>query len=269
MQDLVNAGLLGIVEGVTEYLPISSTGHLVLFGDLIGFSGPKAEFFDVFIQLGAILAVVILYFRRFLCLLELRELQIKSFGFQGMTGIAKLMVASVPALFSGALLHSAIKAHLFSSLTVACALIVGAFIMIAVERRKIEARVLSLEAITFTQAFFIGVAQCFALWPGMSRSACTIVGGLLCGLERRVAAEFSFLVAVPVMAAAVLYDTYKNYRLLEMSDIGLFAVGFVVSFITAVIAIKAFIALLQKFSLLPFAWYRIALGILVLAIMAL
>ncbi len=263
MNELLSAFALGVVEGLTEFLPVSSTGHLILFGEAISFSGPKAETFEIFIQLGAILAVVVLYFRRFVALLDFRS----SEGFAGLNGLTKLAVGCLPAFVLGALLHKLIKQYLFGSFAVATALIVGALVMIFVERRQRTPSTSCVEEITHRQAFFVGCIQCFALWPGMSRSASTIIGGMLCGLDRKVAAEFSFVLAVPVMAAAVCFDLMKSYTLIEQSDLQVFGVGFITSFIIAALAIKFFLGLLNKFTLEPFAYYRIFLGGLVLTLL--
>lgn len=264
MGDLLVAIILGIVEGLTEFLPVSSTGHLIVAGNLLGFSGDKAACFEVFIQLGAILAVVALYWRRFLALIPFlpREPGTEE-GFSGFRGIALLAVTTFPALVAGVLLHKLIKAYLFGPVTVAWALGIGGVAILMVERYKPGAVVESLDALGYKQAFIVGIFQCLAMWPGMSRSACTIVGGMLSGLDRRTATEYSFLAAVPVMVAATLYDLFKAWNLLSFSDIGFFAVGFAVSFISAAIAVKTFIAMVQRWSLAPFAWYRIALAPLI------
>ncbi len=263
MHELSSAALLGIVEGLTEFLPVSSTGHLIIVGDLISLKGRKVEFFDVFIQLGAILAVVLLYFRRFTGLLKF-EKAFHISGLEGFAGIVKFGVACLPAFVLGALLHGFIKENLFTTGTVAAALVAGALLMILAEKRAKAVRVREAGGITVKDAFFIGLAQCLALWPGMSRSACTIAGGLFCGLERKVAAEFSFLVAVPVMFAAVVFDGYKSLPFIEAGDLPFYLTGFAVSFVSAVVAIRVFIAMLGRFTLIPFAWYRIALAALVM-----
>lgn len=264
MSELLTAALLGIVEGLTEFLPVSSTGHLILAGDLLAFTGSKANTFEVFIQLGAILAVVVLYWHRFIGFLQLSR---PTSLFQGWGGIVRVGVATVPALICGALFHSTIKAVLFSPAPVAVALILGGVVMVLIERaRFLSPRTGTVDEITLKQSFAIGVVQCLSLWPGMSRSGSTIIGGMVCGLERRVAAEFSFVVAVPVMLAAVSYDLLKNASQLSQSDLPLFAVGFVVSFFTAILAIRFFVSLLGRWTLRPFGYYRIALGVLVLLV---
>ncbi len=268
---LVVAALLGIVEGLTEFLPVSSTGHLILAGKALGFTGPVADSFEIFIQLGAILAVVVLYFDRFRNLLRglfTDGIQFKSAPeFTGASGLAKIALACAPAFVMGALFHKKIKEFLFTPGSVAAALIVGGAIMLLVDNKRREERTTSLEDISYRQAFLLGIFQCCALWPGVSRSGSMLVGGLLLGLSRSVAAEFSFLVAVPVMFAATALDLVKSRELLSQSDLGLFAVGFVVSFITAVFAIRTFMTLLKRINLHPFAIYRIAFGALVLAML--
>ena len=263
------AVIIGTIEGITEFLPISSTGHMIVAGELLGFTGPRAETFMIFIQLGAILAIVWLYWERFQGLLlglKKRSDDTNSTSFQGWRGITSLGVASLPVLIAGFLLHSTIKTHLFSNTTVAIALLLGGIVMIAVERFKLTARVTSLDSLSYKDAFLVGCTQCFALWPGMSRSGSTIVGGMLLGLERRVAAEFSFLVAVPVMCAAVAYDLLKSMDVLELSDIPFFGVGFVVSFVVAILAVKGFMELLKSWTLESFGIYRILVGGLILGL---
>lgn len=247
--------ILGIIEGLTEFLPISSTGHLILAGHLLDFTGPKAETFDIVIQLGAILAVVVMYWDRFTGLLKTDPER----KFSGPYGITLLVLTSIPASVVGLLAHSYIKAHLFSPTTVAYALAVGAIMIFVVEGMKKTERVLSLDEITPKLAFGIGLFQCLALWPGFSRSAATIMGGMLLGTRRTVAAEYSFIAAVPIMFAATGYDFLKNYQLFELSDLIFLAVGFGISFISAWLAIKGFIYLLGKLTLRPFGVYRLIL----------
>lgn len=262
MSESVQAAALGVVEGLTEFVPVSSTGHLILFGDLIGFHSASAETFEIFIQLGAILAVVVLYLERFLGLLELDATE----GFKGRQGLIKLFLACLPALALGFCLHEHIKS-LFQPLTVALALIIGGIVMILVERLDLSSKVEKPEELSYKTCFLTGCFQCFALWPGMSRSGSTIVGGMVLGMSRKLAAEFSFLVAVPVMCAAVGYDLLKSYDVLGVKDILPFAIGFIVSFVVAIFAIKFLLAVLQRYSLAPFGWYRIVLGIIVLGVL--
>jgi undecaprenyl-diphosphatase len=249
------AAIMGIVEGLTEYIPVSSTGHLIVAGALLGLEGEKAKTFEIFIQLGAILAVVIYYRERFLGLLDLR---VREEGrFAGVQGCLLLGVTTVPVLAAGFLLHDYLKAHLFGPLTVAWALGVGGVGILAVERWHPAPRIEGLDRIGWRQALQIGLFQCLALWPGVSRSAATILGGMLGRLDRKTSAEYSFFVAVPALTAATLYDLYKSRAILSAGDIPFFAVGFVVSFGAALLAVAGFLRLLQRGSLRPFAWYRI------------
>lgn len=249
------AVILGIVEGLTEFLPVSSTGHLIITGHLLGFTGPKAETFDIVIQLGAILAVVVLYWDRFLGLLKTDPNR----KFSGPYGLWLLFLTSIPASILGLLTHSYIKEYLFSPITVACALAVGAIMIFIVEGMDKKEKTTSLDEVTPLLAFGIGCFQCLALWPGFSRSAATIMGGMLLGARRTVAAEYSFIAAVPIMFAATGYDFLKNYKIFESGDLTFLGIGFVVSFISAWIAIKGFIYLLGKLTLRPFAIYRLVL----------
>jgi undecaprenyl-diphosphatase len=259
------AVIMGLVEGLTEFLPVSSTGHLILAGHALDFTGAKADTFEIAIQLGAILAVVALYHERFLGLLKTDPAR----PFSGPRGVWLLFLTSLPALGLGFLAHKAIKAHLFGPRTVALALFAGAVLMLVAEarasriRRPLRRPVDSLDALTPRLALLIGLFQCLALWPGFSRSGATIMGGMLLGAERKTAAEYSFLAAVPVMCAAVGYDLLKNWRLFESGDMVFLAIGFAVSFVSGFAAVKGFIGLLSRFTLRPFAWYRLALAPLV------
>ncbi len=259
MSELWIAVVMGIVEGLTEFLPVSSTGHLIIAGDLLKFTGDKASCFDVFIQLGAILAVLVLYWQRFVNLIPRANTE-KSGGFAGIHGIILLGLTTLPALVSGYLSHQIIKEYLFRPDTVALALAVGGIGILLAEKYKPKPRVLDLDQMGYVQALMVGCFQCLSLWPGMSRSASTIIGGLFSGLERKAATEYSFLAAVPVMIAATGYDLMKSWRLLEAQDFMFFAVGFVVSFVSAAIAIKTFIGLVQRWSLAPYAYYRILIA---------
>lgn len=267
--ELVVAVVLGIVEGLTEFLPISSTGHLILAGELLGFVGPKAETFEIFIQLGAILAVVVLYLPRFRALLTFRPRDPANArtGFSGLPGLAKMACACFPAAAVGLVFHKTIKQKLFGPEPVAYALIAGGIIMLLLEWKRPPAPIQEIEEISYLKAFQIGVVQCFALWPGVSRSGSMIVGGMFLGLSRSSAAEFSFLVAVPMMVMATGYDLLKSWKLLSPSDVPMFAVGFVVSFVCAMLAIRFFLALLRSGTLVPYGVYRIVFGALVLTIL--
>ena len=254
------AVIMGIVEGLTEFLPVSSTGHLIVAGHLLDFTGPKAETFEIVIQLGAILAVVVLYWERFIGLL----IPDKTRRFTGIYGLWLLFLTSLPASVLGLLAHGYIKEYLFSPMTVAVALAVGAVMIFVVEARDKREEVASLDELTPGLALGIGCFQCLALWPGFSRSASTIMGGMLLGAKRTVAAEYSFIAAVPIMCAATGYDFLKNYQLFEQDDLVFLLIGFVVSFVAAWLAVKGFIYLLGRLTLRPFAVYRLALAPLIL-----
>lgn len=250
---------------------------MILVGHAIQFTGPLAETFEICIQLGAILAVVVLYPHRFKALFNLSSPEGRAIpalsgesgkGFTGITALLKLAMACAPAFVLGALTHKAIKAKLFFPGPVAAALIVGGIIMIIVEHRKPGVTVQAIEELSFKTALLIGLFQCAALWPGVSRSGSMIVGGLLLGLDRTVAAEFSFLVAVPIMAAATALDLFKSYSEISGDFLPTLATGFVVAFITAIVGIKALVGLLSRFSLVPFAIYRIILGAAVLLLLS-
>ncbi|MGE4422839.1 MAG: undecaprenyl-diphosphate phosphatase [Pseudodesulfovibrio sp.] len=252
--------ILGIVEGLTEFLPISSTGHLIIAGHLLDFTGPKADTFEIVIQLGAILAVMVLYWDRFVGLI----FPDKERKFSGVYGLWLLFLTSLPASVLGLLTHHYIKEYLFSPFTVAVALAVGAVLIFVVEAKDCKKTTLTLDEITPGTAFGIGLFQCLALWPGFSRSASTIMGGMLLGAKRTVAAEYSFIAAVPIMFAATGYDFLKNYALFQTDDLIFLLIGFVVSFIAAWLAVKGFIVLLGRLTLRPFAVYRIVLAALIL-----
>lgn len=264
MTELSSAVILGIIEGLTEFLPVSSSGHLIIAGHLLDYTGPKAAVFEVFIQLGAILAVVMLYFNRFIGLLK----NTPEIPFSGIRGLWMLFLTSLPASILGLLLSGYIKSYLFNPITVSFALAIGAVFILCVEKfapahAKEKATFHNLDDMTPKLAFGIGCFQCLALWPGFSRSAATIMGGMLLGARRTLAAEYSFLAAVPIMFAATGYDVLKNYHLFTTADIPFFAVGFVVSFLSALLAVKTFIALVGKMTFRPFAWYRLIIAPLV------
>jgi undecaprenyl-diphosphatase len=260
MAELFYAVILGIVEGLTEFIPVSSTGHLIVAGHLLGFTGPAAATFEIFIQLGAILAVVYLYKDHFLRLCTFQT----SRGFTGRRGIILLALTTVPGLVFGAGTHQFIKSYLFSVATVAVGLGLGGVGILVIERFLPRVKKSGLDALNYRDAILVGLCQCLALWPGMSRSACTIGGGMALGIERETAAQYSFLAAVPLMLAATVLDLYKSLPILQGSDVPMFGIGFVVSFIVAWLAIKFFLRFLGSHTLKPFGWYRIivALGIL-------
>jgi undecaprenyl-diphosphatase len=250
---------LGVVEGLTEFLPVSSTGHLIVVGSLLGFTGERAGTFEIFIQLGAILAVVVIERRRFMGLLRADPER----AFSGARGLGLLFLTTLPALVAGLFLHGVIKTHLFGPGPVAIGLAAGGVLILAVERLLPASRIDTVDALGWRQALAIGLFQCLALWPGVSRAGATIVGGLLTGLERRTAATYSFLAAVPVIAGACTLDLYKHSSALGAADIAPFAVGFVVAFLAAWAAIRTFVAILARHTLAPFAWYRLAIAPLV------
>ncbi|WP_027722839.1 undecaprenyl-diphosphate phosphatase [Maridesulfovibrio zosterae] len=260
MTSIFTAAILGIVEGLTEFLPVSSTGHLIITGNLLGFTGEKAATFEVAIQLGAILAVVVLYWPRFWGLIVPSQGQ----RFSGIRGLYLLFLTSLPASVLGLLTHHYIKEYLFNPYTVAWALGVGAIMILIVEKKDLRPSCFTLDEVTPKLALGIGLFQCLALWPGFSRSAATIMGGMLLGAKRKVAAEYSFIAAVPIMFAATGYDMLKSYQLFSSADIPFLAVGFAVSFLSAWAAVKCFIYLLGKLTLKPFAYYRLVLSPLII-----
>jgi undecaprenyl-diphosphatase len=255
------AVILGIVEGLTEFIPVSSTGHLIIFGHLLGFVGDKASSFEVAIQLGAILSVVFLYWRRFLGLIPSGggAIPMKS-KLEGWFGLCRIGLATLPALVVGYLARHLIKEKLFTPVAVTAALAVGGVAILIAERFVSRRRSSSLDALTLPQAFGVGLFQVLALWPGTSRAAATIVGGMLLGLDRKAAAEFSFLIAVPIMFAATGYEALKMRNLVGAEDLVQFGIGFLVSFVVALIAVKAFVNFLGRGTLQPFAWYRIIIA---------
>lgn len=256
MSDNLIAVIIGIVEGLTEFLPISSTGHMILVGSLLGFEGEKASVFEVFIQLGAILSVLILYKDKFLAMLRPRTLN--SFG--GHLTAMHVLAGIVPVMGIGYLLHGFIKTYLFSPYTVIIGLIVGALLMLAAEKFSQRPVTKDVDQMTIKQAFFVGLFQFLSLWPGFSRSGSTIAGGLFLGMSRKAAAEFSFIIAVPLMLVACTYDLLKIWNQLSFDDFTMFAIGFVVAFITAYISIVWFLRFLNNSTLASFAYYRFVIA---------
>ncbi len=257
---LFQALVLGIVEGLTEFLPISSTGHLILAGDLLGFNDERGKLFEIVIQSGAILAVVWEYRARFGKMLA------------GLPGdpvarrfIGNLAIAFVPLAVLGLLFGKAIKAHLFAPVPVALAFILGALIILWAEKREHTITIPTVDEIGPLDALKLGLAQACALIPGTSRSGATIIGGLFCGLSRQAATEFSFFLAVPTLGAATLYQLYKERHLLAWDDLGLWVVGFVAAFVSAFLCVRWLLRYIMSHDFTLFAWYRIAFGIVVLA----
>ncbi|MFZ5756465.1 MAG: undecaprenyl-diphosphate phosphatase [Pseudomonadota bacterium] len=254
--------LLGIVEGLTEFLPVSSTGHLIIVGELIGFDGPLRSVFMVAIQLGAILAVCWLY-RAKLAHVTVGVVRGDAAGWRFATN---LLIAFLPAMVLGLLFYRIIKDVLFFPVPVALALIVGGLVILWAEKRAHTVRVQEVDDMSWRDALLVGLCQCFALVPGTSRSGATIIGGLFVGLSRKAAAEFSFFLAIPTMLAATVYDVWKNRALFHADDIALLATGFIAAFLAAFVTVKALVAFVSKHSFVPFAWYRIGFGLLVLAL---
>lgn len=260
----LSALVLGVVEGLTEFLPVSSTGHLIVAGSLLDYTGDQAKMFEIVIQAGAILAVVWEYRARFLGVLAglASDAQARRF-------VTNLAVAFVPAAMLGFLFGKAIKAHLFAPVPVACAFIGGALVILWAEHRQKTQpgaiRVANVDDITALDAFKVGCAQCFALIPGTSRSGATIIGGMLFGLSRTAATEFSFFLAVPTLFAATAYTLFKDGHLLRGSDLPLFGVGFVAAFVSAFVCVRWLIRYVSHHDFVPFAWYRLAFGAFVLA----
>ena len=259
MDSLGIAAVLGIVEGLTEFLPVSSTGHLIIAGHLLGFIGEKAASFEIAIQLGAILAVVFLYWQRFARLLPKRRLSSikEQSSLDGASGLLRIGIATFPALLVGYLARHAIKAQLFNPAAVTWALAVGGAAILLVERFRSPQVSNDVDRLTLWQASGIGIFQILALWPGTSRAAATIIGGMIVGLDRKSAAEFSFLIAVPVLFAASGYELVRMRDQLAMQDAAELGIGFVVSFFVALLAVKGFVRFLEHGKLTPFAWYRI------------
>jgi undecaprenyl-diphosphatase len=256
----VQSLILGVVEGITEFLPISSTGHQIIVADLIDFSGERAMAFNIIIQLGAILAVVWQFRRKIIeVVLGLpREAEAQSFT-------ANLLVAFLPAVILGVSFADLIHQYLFNPITVAAALIVGGVIMLWAEQREHVIHAERVDDITWKDALKVGFAQCLAMIPGTSRSGATIIGGLLFGLSRKAATEFSFFLAMPTMVGAAVYSGYKYRELFLPADLPVFAIGFVTSFIFAMIAVRALLKFIGSHSYAVFAWYRIGFGLLILA----
>jgi len=256
---LLNALLLGVVEGLTEFIPVSSTGHLIIASTLLGGAGEKNKLFIVVIQLGAILAVCWEYRLRLAAVVG---------GLGGDPAArrfaANLAVAFLPAAVLGVLFHSAIKSVLFHAVPVAMALVAGGLLILWLERRGRPVRIAEVDELRWIDALKIGFAQSLALIPGTSRSGATIIGGLYFGLSRRAATEFSFFLAIPTMFGAVIYDLYRNRALLTADDLDVFAAGFVASFVAGLFVVRGLLRYVSRHDFRPFAYYRIAFGLLVL-----
>ena len=257
---LFKALILGIVEGLTEFLPISSTGHLILAGDLLDFNDDRGKLFEIVIQSGAILAVVWEYRERLLQVVRgvRREPAAQRF-------VLNLFVAFLPLAILGLAFGKAIKANLFNPIAVATTFIVGALVILWAERREHRIRIERVEDMTLVDALKLGIAQAFALIPGTSRSGATIIGGLLFGLSRKAATEFSFFLAIPTLGVATVYQLYKERALLNADDIGMWAVGFVSAFVSAFLCVRWLLRYISSHDFTVFAWYRIVFGVVVLA----
>lgn len=247
---------LGVIEGMTEFIPVSSTGHLILFGDILGFQGPPGKAFEITIQLGAILAVCWLY-RKKLASTATGMLHGEARDWRFAGGV---ILAFLPAMVFGALFHQFIKAVLFNPVNVSVMLIIGGIAILLIERFKPPASHHTLDSLTLPLCLKIGFCQCLALIPGTSRSGATIMGALLLRLDRKTAAEFSFFLAIPTMFAATVFDLYQNWNVLNAEGAQLIVVGFVTAFVSALAVVRAVVAYIARFSFAPFAWYRIALG---------
>ena len=260
---LAKAAVMGIVEGLTEFLPISSTGHLILAGALLGMDDAKAKVFDIAIQTGAILAVIIVYWQKIRD--TITDLPHKKQAQQFALIVA---IAFFPAVVLGLLFGKAIKAHLFTPVVVASAFIIGGVIILWAERRQTRAdtapRILSVDAMRWTDALKVGLVQCLAMIPGTSRSGATIIGGMLLGLSRKAATDFSFFLAIPTLIGAGVYSLYKERALLSAADVPMFAVGLVFSLLSAWLCIRWLLRYIATHTFAGFAWYRIAFGIVVL-----
>jgi undecaprenyl-diphosphatase len=259
LHPLVKAAILGVVEGATEFIPVSSTGHLIIAGDWLDFEGVRASVFEVFIQLGAILAIVWLYRARLGRLLA---------GLGSDPASRRLtwglFLAFLPAAVVGLLAHDAIKRYLFNPVSVAAALVTGGLAMLAIEWVRPKPRIDTAEAVPPRTALGIGIAQVLSLWPGVSRSGATIMGGYCLGLSRAAATEFSFFLAIPTMFAATGYDLLKSLHLLAAGDLPVFATGFIVSFLSALVVVRLFLNFVSRSTFVPFAIYRIGFGLALL-----
>jgi undecaprenyl-diphosphatase len=260
---LAKAAIMGVVEGLTEFLPVSSTGHLILAGALLGFDDEKGKVFEIAIQTGAIFAVILVYWQKIRSTLVALPSDKQAQQF-----VLNVLIAFLPAVVLGLLFGTAIKAHLFTPVVVATTFIVGGFIILWAERRQqknaASVRVNSVEEMTSMDALKVGLVQCLALVPGTSRSGATIIGGMLLGLSRKAAMDFSFFLAMPTLIGAGAYSLYKERAVLSMADIPVFSVGLLLSFVSAWICVRWLLRYISSHSFVPFAYYRIAFGVLVL-----
>ena len=260
---LIKAAIMGVVEGLTEFLPISSTGHLILAGALLGFDDEKAKVFDIAIQTGAIFAVIMVYWQKIRSTVVALPTQR-----QAQRLALNVLIAFLPAVLLGLLFGKAIKAHLFTPTVVASTFIVGGLIILWAERRQARnpaaARILEADDMTALDALKVGLAQCLAMVPGTSRSGATIIGGMLLGLSRKAATDFSFYLAIPTLIGAGVYSLYKERALLSLADLPVFTVGLVFSFLSAWLCVRWLLRFIATHSFVGFAWYRIVFGLVVL-----
>jgi undecaprenyl-diphosphatase len=260
---LIKVIIMGIVEGLTEFLPISSTGHLILAGSLLNFTGEKVKVFEIVIQAGAMLAVCWEYRRRIIDVIRNFSSDVTARRF-----VANLLVAFLPAVILGLMFGKLIKAHLFAPVPVALAFIIGAFVILIVERRnrlnEDSLRIHSVDEMTMLDAFKVGCAQCFALIPGTSRSGASIIGGMVFGLSRQAATEFSFFLAIPTLFGATIYSLYKERALLSVADLPMFGVGALAAFISAFFCVRWLLRYISSHDFMIFVWYRIVFGVLIL-----
>jgi len=261
---LMKAALMGVVEGLTEFLPISSTGHLILAGALLGFNDDKAKVFDIAIQTGAIGAVILVYWQKICTTVRAfpTDSQARQFALN-------VLIAFVPAVLLGLLFGKAIKAHLFTPLVVASTFIVGGLVILWAERRQAQlpgaVRIQEVDEMSWKDALKVGLVQCLAMVPGTSRSGATIIGGMLMGLSRKAATDFSFYLAIPTLIGAGAYSLFKERALLSWADVPMFGVGLLASFVSAWLCVRWLLRFIATHSFTGFAWYRIVFGVVVLA----
>ncbi len=259
LMDWLNVVILGLVEGLTEFLPVSSTGHLLLMEKILNFQGPPGHVFEIVIQLGAILAVIAVYFLRLWHVVVYAPSDKGSRRF-----LLAVLVAFLPAMVVGAMAHNFIKEVLFNPIIVAISLIVGGVAILLVEKYAPKPKIAYIEKMPLKTALGIGAVQCLSMIPGVSRAGATIMGALMLKVERRAAAEFSFFLAIPTMAGATAYDIYKNYANLTDGDVDMIVLGFIVAFLSALFVVKTLIGFISRHGFAPFAWYRIAAGAIAL-----
>ncbi len=258
LSTLIKAIILGIIEGLTEFIPVSSTAHLIISSYLIEFESVRNNVFEIAIQIGAIFAICIVYHQKiFQTIIEIKKPKAQKFSLN-------LFLAFIPSLFFGVLFHEYIKEHFFSNFSIALALIFGGLVMIFVERMKLDSTIKNIDKLDLRTSIIIGLCQCLAMIPGVSRSGATIIGGMCCGLNRKTATEFSFFLAIPTISAACIYDIYKNFSILSFDDFELILIGSISAFISAILVINWFIKFVSKYSFIGFGFYRIFLGFLIL-----